>query len=51
MHSLLHTDASNIQVVPWTRERCGPAIDLALNRINKDFLDHHKVFLNKIEAR
>lgn len=43
---------SNIpENIPWNLERCGPAIDLALERINNNFLDHHKIFLNKVQAR
>jgi hypothetical protein len=40
-----------IDSIPWNLERCGPAIDLALKRINREFLDHHKIFLNKVQAR
>ncbi|XP_070492916.1 atrial natriuretic peptide receptor 1 isoform X2 [Chironomus tepperi] len=34
---------------PFDLERCGPAIDIGLERINREFLDHHKVFLNKVQ--
>jgi atrial natriuretic peptide receptor A len=36
---------------PFDLERCGPAIDIGLERINREFLDHHKVFLNKVQKR
>lgn len=36
---------------PFDLERCGPAIDLGLERINKKFLAHHKIYLNKVQAR
>ncbi|KAG5685094.1 hypothetical protein PVAND_014295 [Polypedilum vanderplanki] len=36
---------------PFDLERCGPAIDIGLDRINKDYLDHHKVFLHKVQQR
>lgn len=36
---------------PFDLERCGPAIDLGLERINRQFLAQHKIYLNKVQAR
>jgi hypothetical protein len=36
---------------PFDLERCGPAIDLGLERINEQFLAQHKIYLNKVQAR
>lgn len=36
---------------PFDLERCGPAVDLALERVNKEFLQAHRVRLNKVQAR
>lgn len=36
---------------PFDLERCGPAIDLALEEINERFLRKHNVYLRKVQAR
>lgn len=36
---------------PFDLERCGPAVDLALKKINEEFLRPHNVTLNKVQAR
>jgi atrial natriuretic peptide receptor A len=36
---------------PFDLERCGPAVDLALDMVNKKFLAHHKIRLKKVENR
>lgn len=36
---------------PFDLERCGPAVDLALDMVNKKFLAHHRVRLKKVESR
>lgn len=36
---------------PFDLERCGPAIDLALEEINEKFLSHHDVRLQKVQER
>ncbi|XP_026810639.1 atrial natriuretic peptide receptor 1-like [Rhopalosiphum maidis] len=35
---------------PFDLERCGPAVDLALDMVNKKFLAHHRVRLKKVES-
>ncbi|XP_017785095.1 PREDICTED: atrial natriuretic peptide receptor 1 [Nicrophorus vespilloides] len=35
---------------PFDLERCGPAVDLALNDINERFLDRHGIKLKKVQA-
>ncbi|CAH2235371.1 jg5939 [Pararge aegeria aegeria] len=35
---------------PFDLERCGPAVDLALDKINKKFLAHHNVELQKVQG-
>lgn len=34
---------------PFDLERCGPAVDLALERVNEEFLQHHKIRLRKVQ--
>lgn len=36
---------------PFDIERCGPAIDLALQEVNEKFLAQHKIKLQKVQAR
>lgn len=36
---------------PFDLERCGPAVDLALDKINDKFLAHHNVELQKVQGR
>lgn len=36
---------------PFDLERCGPAVDLALDMVNKKMLAHHNVRLRKVEHR
>lgn len=36
---------------PFDLERCGPAVDLALEEVNDVFLAHHKIRLEKVQAR
>lgn len=36
---------------PFDLERCGPAVDLALERVNKDFLQSHRIRLRKVQGR
>lgn len=36
---------------PFDLERCGPAVDLALERVNKEFLQSHRVRLRKVQGR
>lgn len=36
---------------PFDLERCGPAVDLALERVNEEFLKAHKVRLRKVQGR
>lgn len=36
---------------PFDLERCGPAVDLALDNVNDKFLAHHGVELQKIQGR
>lgn len=36
---------------PFDLERCGPAVDLALDMVNKKFLAHHRIRLKKVESR
>lgn len=36
---------------PFDLERCGPAIDMALEEINEKFLRHHQVILKKVQER
>ncbi|XP_050326322.1 atrial natriuretic peptide receptor 1 [Bactrocera neohumeralis] len=35
---------------PFDLERCGPAVDLALDVINREFLKPHKIKLRKVQA-
>ncbi|XP_041984749.1 atrial natriuretic peptide receptor 1 [Aricia agestis] len=35
---------------PFDLERCGPAVDLALDKINEKFLAHHNVELQKVQG-
>ncbi|XP_066996048.1 atrial natriuretic peptide receptor 1 [Anabrus simplex] len=35
---------------PFDLERCGPAVDMALEEVNNLFLKKHKVCLNKVQA-
>ncbi|KAJ2948360.1 hypothetical protein O0L34_g7597 [Tuta absoluta] len=35
---------------PFDLERCGPAVDLALETVNEKFLKHHGVELQKVQA-
>ncbi|CAH2042612.1 unnamed protein product, partial [Iphiclides podalirius] len=35
---------------PFDLERCGPAVDLALDKINDKFLAHHNVELQKVQG-
>lgn len=34
---------------PFDLERCGPAVDLALERVNKEFLKVHNIQLRKVQ--
>lgn len=36
---------------PFDLERCGPAVDLALEIVNEKFLKHHKIILRKVQER
>ena len=36
---------------PFDLERCGPAVDLALEKVNREILSVHNVELHKIQAR
>lgn len=36
---------------PFDLERCGPAVDLALEQVNEIFLAHHNIQLKKVQAR
>uniref|UniRef100_A0A1A9VKN1 Receptor ligand binding region domain-containing protein n=1 Tax=Glossina austeni TaxID=7395 RepID=A0A1A9VKN1_GLOAU len=36
---------------PFDLERCGPAVDLALDVINDEFLRPHNITLRKVQAR
>lgn len=36
---------------PFDLERCGPAVDLALERVNQDFLQSHRIRLRKVQGR
>lgn len=36
---------------PFDLERCGPAVDLALEKVNDRFLAHHGVQLQKVQGR
>lgn len=36
---------------PFDLERCGPAVDLALEEVNDKFLRHHRIQLRKVQAR
>jgi hypothetical protein len=36
---------------PFDLERAGPAVDMALELVNKEFLSHHNVRLHKQQAR
>lgn len=36
---------------PFDLERCGPAVDLALERVNEIFLKVHNVQLRKVQGR
>ncbi len=36
---------------PFDLERCGPAVDLALEEVNENILKHHNIELKKVQAR
>lgn len=36
---------------PFDLERCGPAVDMALEEINDKFLAHHRIRLRKVQDR
>lgn len=36
---------------PFDLEKCGPAVDMALEEINEKFLAAHKIRLNKVQDR
>lgn len=36
---------------PFDLERCGPAVDLALEVVNEQYVKHHCVRLNKVQKR
>lgn len=36
---------------PFDLERCGPAVDLALDRVNEIFLKVHNIQLRKVQGR
>lgn len=36
---------------PFDLERCGPAVDIALDVINEKFLAHHNIELKKVQGR
>lgn len=36
---------------PFDLERCGPAVDLALDKVNLMFLAHHGIQLEKVQGR
>lgn len=36
---------------PFDLERCGPAVDLALEEVNERFLSQHGIRINKVQAR
>lgn len=44
-----HRFAWNISDSPFDLERCGPAVDLALERVNKEFLQMHNIQLRKVQ--
>lgn len=48
---ILETTPSAHQDSPFDLERCGPAVDLALDQINKRFLSPHNIRLVKKKAR
>ncbi|CAK1584778.1 unnamed protein product [Parnassius mnemosyne] len=35
---------------PFDLERCGPAVDLALDKVNDKFLSHHNIELQKVQG-
>lgn len=36
---------------PFDLERCGPAVDMALEDVNDKFLAHHGIELQKVQGR
>lgn len=48
---LLKLPSSSHLDSPFDLERCGPAVDLALDQINKRFLSPHNIRLVKKKAR
>lgn len=36
---------------PFDLERCGPAVDLALEEVNEHFLKQHNIRLQKVQGR
>lgn len=52
MNHIIHT-FENTQIhtldSPFDLERCGPAVDLALERVNDEFLKAHKIQLRKVQ--
>lgn len=36
---------------PFDLERCGPAVDMALEEVNEKLLAQHKIRLRKVQAR
>lgn len=36
---------------PFDLERCGPAVDMALEEVNEKFLAQHRIKLKKVQAR
>lgn len=36
---------------PFDLERCGPAVDIALEEVNERYLTHHRIRLQKVQAR
>lgn len=42
--------ASNLNY-PFDLERCGPAVDMALEEVNEKFLAQHRIKLLKVQKR
>lgn len=51
MFGILLYSLATAQDSPFDLERCGPAVDLALDVINEEFLYPHNITLRKVQAR
>lgn len=52
MNHIIHTFENTKYISldsPFDLERCGPAVDLALERVNDEFLKAHKIQLRKVQ--